>query len=172
MSRTTRGWAGLLIVALLVVAGCSRSPEAQKARYLERGDKFAAREQYQEAILEYRNVLRLDPANARAIRQLGLAHYSLGEVLSAFRYLLKARQLNADDYEVRLKLGWIYLRGGKREEAREDAGAVLSKEPNNLDALALLADASTTPTEVDTTIGLLEGQRATLGNRARFYLML
>src|SRR5262249_28492793 len=122
MSRTTRGWAGLLIVALLVVAGCSRSPEAQKARYLERGDKFAAREQYQEAIPEYRNVLRLAPANARAIRQLGLAHYSLGEGPQAFRYLLKAQQLTPDDQEVRLKLGWIYLRVGKREEARQEAG--------------------------------------------------
>src|SRR5262245_4954428 len=172
MSRTTRGWAGLLIVALLVVAGCSRSPEAQKARYLERGDKFAAREQYQEAILEYRNVLRLDPANARAIRQLGLAHYSLDEGPQAFRYLLKAQQLTPDDYEVRLKLGRIYLRVGKREEAREEAGAVLSKEPNNLDALSLLADTSTTPQEVDATIGLLEGQRATLGDRAKFYSTL
>jgi tetratricopeptide (TPR) repeat protein len=172
MSRTTRGWAGLLIVTLLVVAGCSRSPEAQKARHLERGDKFAAREQHQEAILEYRNVLRLDPANARAIRQLGLSHYSLGEGPSAFRYLLKAQQLTPDDHEVRLKLGRIYLLVGKREEAHEEAGAVLSKEPNNFDALALLADSSTSPKEVDATIGLLEGQRATLGDRAKFYLAL
>ena len=172
MSRTTRGWVGLLIVALLVVAGCSRSPEAQKARHLERGDKFAAREQYHEAILEYRNVLRLDPANARAIRQLGLSHYRWARWASAFRYLLKAQQLTPDDHEVRLKLGGIYLFGGKREEAREEAGAVLSKEPNNLEALALLAGAATTPQGVDATIGLLEAQRATLGDRAKFYLTL
>jgi Flp pilus assembly protein TadD len=172
MSRTTRGWAWLLIVSLLVVAGCSRSPEAQKARHLERGDKFAAREQYQEAILEYRNVLRLDPANARAIRQLGLSYDSLGEGPSAFRYLLKAQQLTPDDHEVRLRLGRIYLLVGKREEARKEASVVLSTEPNNLDALALLADTSITPQEVDATIGLLEGQRATLGDRAKFHSTL
>ena len=51
MSRRTRGWTCLLVVGLLVVAGCSRSPEAKKARHLERGDKYAAQEQYQEAIL-------------------------------------------------------------------------------------------------------------------------
>src|SRR5215470_6145342 len=93
MSRMTRGWVGLLIIGLLVVAGCSRSPEAQKARHLERGDKYVAREQLREAILEYQNVLRIDPTNARATRQLGLAHYRLGELAQAFRYLLKAQEL-------------------------------------------------------------------------------
>ena len=63
VSRHSRAWTILLAVGLVVVVGCSRSPEAQKARYLERGDKYAAREQYREAILEYRNVLRLEPAN-------------------------------------------------------------------------------------------------------------
>src|SRR3989442_5323839 len=98
-----RGWTILLAVGLLVVAGCSRSPEAQKARYLERGDKYAAREQYREAIIEYLNVLRYDRANTRAIRQLGLAHSQLGELAQGFRFLLKAQELTPDDLDVRLK---------------------------------------------------------------------
>src|SRR6266542_4583704 len=137
MSRKIRGWAGLLIMGLLVVAGCSRSPEAQKARYLERGDKYAAREQYKEAILEYRNVLRLDPANQRATVQLGLLHYQLGEVAQAFRYLLKAEQLSPDNLDVRLKLGRIYLLGDRAEEARREVTFVLERDPTNLDGLAL-----------------------------------
>src|SRR4029434_158657 len=145
MSRHFRVWTILLAVGLLTVAGCSRSPEAQKARYLERGDKYAAREQYREAILEYRNVLRLDPANARATSQLGVLHNQFGECAQAFRLLLKAQELTPDDREVRLKLGGIYLLAGKPDEAREEATAVLAKEPNNEDALALLADPSTTP---------------------------
>src|SRR6266581_5173192 len=111
MSRRTRGWTLLLVAGLLSVAGCSRSPEAQKARYLERGDKYAAREQYREAIIEYRNVLRYDGANVRAMRQLGVAHYTLGEPAQAYRYLLKAQELAPGDLEVRLKLGTIYLLG-------------------------------------------------------------
>src|SRR5215467_15269367 len=132
MSRHFRGWTTLLAVGLLTMAGCSRSPEAQKAHYLERGDKYAAREQYREAILEYRNVLRLDSANGRATSQLGLLHNQLGEYAQAFRFLLKARELTPDDRNVRLKLGGIYLLAGKPDEAREEATAVLSKEPNNV----------------------------------------
>src|SRR5437868_2277136 len=37
MSRRVYAWTNLLVVGLLVVAGCSRSPEAKKARYLEHG---------------------------------------------------------------------------------------------------------------------------------------
>ena len=172
MFRPTRGWVGLLMVALLVMAGCSRSPEAQKARYLERGDKFAAQEHYHEAILEYRNVLKYDSANARAIKQIGVAHFQLGEVAQAFPYLLKAQQLTPDDLDVRLKLGGIYYLAGKREEAREVALSVLGQQPKNLEALALLADTAGTPEEIDATIQRLEEVRAELGDRAQLYLAL
>jgi tetratricopeptide (TPR) repeat protein len=130
----------LLILGLLVVAGCSRSPEAQKVRHLERGDKYALQEKYREAVLEYRNALKFDPNNARAIKQLGLAHHHLGEMAQAFPYLLKAQGLTPDDLDVRLKLGTIYILVGKRQEAREEASFVLEKQPKSLDALALLAD--------------------------------
>src|SRR5215467_10594430 len=172
MSHHFRVWTILLAVGLLAVAGCSRSPEAQKARYLERGDKYAAREQYREAILEYRNVLRLEPANARAMRQLGLSYDQLGEFAQAFRFLLKAQELTPDDLEVRLKLGAIYLLAGKRDDAREEATSVLGKEPNNVDALALLADTSTTPEQVDATIRRIEETLATVGDRAKPHLAL
>ena len=73
----------------------------------------------------------------------------MGEIAQAFRYLLKAQEISPDDGEVRLKIGGIYLRVGKPAEAREETSFVLTKEPSNLEALALLADTSTTPEEVD-----------------------
>ena len=62
----------VLIAALCVSAGCARSPEAKKARHLQRGDKYAQKEQYRDAIFEYRHVLRYEKANPQAIRQIGL----------------------------------------------------------------------------------------------------
>jgi len=162
----------LLIVGLVLGAGCSRSPEAQKARHLERGDRFIAQEKYREAILEYRNVLKLDSSNAHALKQLGLAHHSLGEIGQAFPYFLKAQQISPDDVDIRLKLGRIYYLGGKREEARELAASVFGQEPQNLDALTLLADTATTPEEIDTAVKRLEAARAALGNHAQFHLTL
>src|SRR5262245_29344341 len=129
--RTTRGrsmswptlvtavrWLSLLLV--LVIAGCSRSPEVRSARYLDRGDAHAARGQLREAILEYRNALRLTPGNERAIRQLGLSHYQLGDLQQALRYLLKAEELAPGARDIRLKVATIYFLDGKWDDARQE----------------------------------------------------
>src|SRR5262249_14987250 len=89
-----------------------------------------------------------------------------------FRFLLKAQELAPDDSEVRLKLGAIYLLGEKPVKAREEAVSVLAKEPNNVDALALLADTSTTPEQVDAAIKRIEEALPTVSDRAKPHLAL
>ncbi len=172
MYRTTRAWTVLLVIGLALAAGCARSPEARKARHLERGDQFFSQAKYQEAIIEYRNVLRLDATNAHALQQLGLAHYQLGEFGQGYRYLVKGQELDPDNLDVRLKLGTLYLLGRKPEEARQEAASVLEKDPKSLEGLALLAGAADTPEEVDAAIRRLEEARADLGDRARFHIAL
>jgi len=118
MSAAARAWIFLFLAVLVVVAGCSRSPEAKKARHLDRGDRYFAREQYHEALIEYANVLRIDRVNMRAIQQLALSHYQLGELAQAYPYFVKLQELDPENPDVHLKLGTIYLLSRKREEAR------------------------------------------------------
>jgi len=134
----SRRVAVLLLIGLVLIMGCSRSPEAKKARYLERGDRYFKQEKYREATLEYRNALRIEENNAHAVRQLGLAHYQTGEMGQAYRYLLRAQQLTPDDLDVRQKLGTIYLLGAKPNEAREQAEAILDL-PGQAKPLVILA---------------------------------
>src|SRR5215475_409713 len=150
----------ILLVLALLLTGCTWSPEAQKARHLERGDQFFARQEYREAIIEYRNVVRLDGINRRAIRQLGVAHYQLGEMSQAFWYLGKSRELDPGDSEIRLKLGTISLLARRPEQAKEEAAFVLQQEPTNLEALLLWAASVNTSDEVDSAIRGLEAARA------------
>jgi tetratricopeptide (TPR) repeat protein len=156
----------------LLAVGCARSPEAEMARHLARGDAYAAAAQYQEAIIEYRNVLRIDQANARALRQLGLAHYRLGELAQSYPYLRKARDLRPDDVEVRLDLGTIELGAGKSEDALQDVGAVLERDPMNLRGITLLAALASAPGEVNEAIARLEAARAAHGGRVEIELAL
>src|SRR3989442_8621165 len=152
MFRPSRAWILLLLSVLVVMTGCSRSPEAKKARHLERGDKYFAKAQYREALIEYANVLQIDGGNPRAIRQLAFAHYQLGQIGQAFPYLVKSQELDPVDPEVRLKLGNIYLVARQPAEARKQVAAVLGNDPKNFEALLLWAGTATTPQEVDSAI--------------------
>jgi len=62
-------------------------------------------------------VLRIEAANAQAMRQLGLTHFQLGEMGQALRFLLRAQEGEPDNAEVRLKLASIYLMG-RPDEAK------------------------------------------------------
>src|SRR4030095_9526366 len=103
------------------------------------GDKYFSQEKYKEAIIEYRNALRYDPANVQAIRQLGFAHYQLGEAGSAFGYLQRSKGLEPANLEVRQKLAAIYLAVGRLADVQQDTEFILDKEPKKLDALGLAA---------------------------------
>src|SRR5262249_39414010 len=136
------------------------------------GDKYFAREQYREAIIEYQNVLRIEANNVRALQQSGFAHYQLGELTQSFRYLLKSKELAPDNVDVRLKLGTIYLLARRPDEARAEVTFALERNPKNLELLVLLAGAAATPEEVDRALQRLNGVRADLGDRAKFHVAL
>ena len=170
--RGLRSGALIILLVMPLFAGCARSPEAKKARHLERGERYFQQEKYREAVLEYRNVLRIDTGNTRAIRQLGLAHYQLGEMGLAGRYLLRTQELEPDDLEARLKLGNLYLLGGQAEEAMREAEFVLERDQSRLDALVLLAGGVKTPAQVEAAVRRLEAAKAVLSERASFHLAL
>jgi len=172
MMRAPRAWIFLVLAVLALGTGCARSPEARKARHIERGDKYFAQEHYPEAIIEYQNVLRIDARNVKAIRQVGLAYYQLGEQGGALSYLLKAKELDPGQLEVHLRLGAIELLQGKLQDAAAEANFVLDKDPRNVEAFVLLTGAAGTPAEVTAAIARLEAVREALKDRARIHLAL
>jgi tetratricopeptide (TPR) repeat protein len=163
---------GLLTVFLAIAFGDRLTPAGREARHVKRGDRYFSQQQYREAVIEYQNVLRIAPANAHAIRQLGLAHYQVGDLEPALAHLRKAQELGPADAPVQLKLGTIYFRIRQPEKAREQATAVLAREPNDLEALALWSAAATTPRDIDAAMRHLERARPGLRDKARFHLIL
>lgn len=89
-------------------------------------------------------MFRAAPQNAAAIRQLGLLYYAEGRLPQAFAALQRAVELDPADIEARLKLGLTYLSFHRPREAREAAAQVLRKQPQNGEALLLLAQTATT----------------------------
>ncbi len=157
----------LLAVVLLAAAGTGCSAKAKKIYHLQRATKFYAANDYDRAEIEYLNVLRNDPLNAEAIGKLGTIYFDEGRVQRAAPFVAKGSALATNDLSLRLKLGYIYSAMGRNSEAQAAANFILDRQPQNDEAPLLLAEASLTRKDIETTQRRLQalahtGDRATL----------
>ena len=161
----------ILLFPILVIIGCT-SAEQKKTMYLEKADKFYAEKQYKEAIIEYRNVLRIDANNVEASRKLALSYYSIEDFGNALQILLTVRHANPDDLDIRLKAARCYFHFGKLKEGREELNVVLEKEPQRLDALFLLAELAKSSEEVSDSLDRLKDVNSATEDRQKYNLAL
>lgn len=134
-------------VSLVLVAFvcCSCSPQAKKASYLKKADENFAAGRYDDAEIEYLNALQIEPLNPSAISHLGLIYFDQGRMGRVIPVLLKAKELQPDNLDVRLKLGMIQLSTGNVKAAYDEALFVLDRRPQDEDAPLLLAEGATKP---------------------------
>jgi len=142
--------AALLAIVAAVLActqvGCSR--EAKKARLLEQANQAFAAGKFDEAEIDYKNVLKIDGLNTQAIAGLGVIYFDQGRLSRSFPFILKSRELQPSNLELRVKLGQLYQAFGQSAEARAEAQFVLDRKADNFDATLLLADAAGSAKEI------------------------
>jgi len=131
----------LCALVTLVCLGCDwSSPEAKKARHRERAISYFEKGQYQEARIEYQNMIQIDPKDADAHYRLGLTFLKLGGIANfqqAFDEFSRTVELDKTNRDAQLKLGELYLLGNQPAKAREQADIVLAAAPQNADGLIL-----------------------------------
>lgn len=145
--------AGMAVLAMLN-AGCTA--KVKENYHQRRADRYFDAGQYDQAEIEYRNVLRIDHQNARAWSRLGLIFFGQGRFLAASPVLLRAQQLATNDFEVRADLGTIYLAAGRRKDAQDEASFILAGDPRNRQAPILLAQTAVTADEIRETRARLQ----------------
>src|SRR5215467_10794609 len=79
-SYCSRGYARLALLPclFLIFYGCKGDVQAKKASYMQRGEAYVANEKYAEAIIEFRNVIKLDPKDAQAYYKIALVYIKQG----------------------------------------------------------------------------------------------
>src|SRR5271155_4511695 len=75
----------LLVIAAAYVSGCSSDPNKRKLGYLKSGVAYVGNRKYQEAIIQFRNAVQLDPRFAAAHYQLARAYLAVGSTAAAYR---------------------------------------------------------------------------------------
>lgn len=149
----------LTSACLLLWSGGGCDKASQVPRHMERGDKYFKQGKFNEAVIEYSNVLQLDAKSSEASRKLGLAAFEAGQMGPALAFLHRSFEQDPGDLDVRLKLGTALMLSRQFDKAREHARYVLSKSPDDSLAAGLLAECARTAGEIDEAIALLtEGQ--------------
>ena len=82
------------LVLLLFIGPLGCSKEAKKERHWNRGEKYFSENKFREAIIEYKNVLQLEPKDAKTRYKLGLAHLKAGQFREAFSEFSKSVELD------------------------------------------------------------------------------
>ena len=126
---------------LLVLSACSRDPQKAKTKYLAEGQKYMKKGQYGDAIVEFRNALRLDPRFVDAYYQLAQADLAQRDWQGAYASLEKVIELDPGRLDARLDRGRLYLAAREFDKAEEEANSILQEEPKNVGAYQLLGAA-------------------------------
>ena len=159
-------------VFFLGFAGCAASPAEKKAEHIQRGNEYMAEEKFNEAIIEFRNALKIDSGSLQAMENIGIAYFEIGEIQKAYVFLNKARELGTKKTDVYVKLSTIYLLAHSLDEAREAAENALENEPDNIDALLLATAAAQKSEELDESIRILEERMPKFKDVAKYHLAL
>ena len=131
-----------LLLGVLALAGCMRSPEARSAAYIEAGKRLLEKKDPARAILQFRNAAHASPKNAEAYYQLALAQLAVGDLRNAVAGLRKATELNPKHTGAQLRLAQLMAGASDRgvlKDAQQLLQALLQDSSDNPDTLHALA---------------------------------
>lgn len=125
---------------LTIAQGCSRNPHLRAEQHLNSAKNWMKINKPDEAAIEVRRAIQLDPRYADAHFELAKLEMKRGEMVSAFQSLLLCVKYDPNNREANIDIAEILLRGGRFSDAKTKAGAILTKWPGDPSGGLLLAE--------------------------------
>lgn len=134
----------LILTVAAVLNGACTTPEKAKAQHVARGQALLKDKKFQEAALEFRSALLIDGKVADAHWGLANAYDGLQRYQEAFEEMKQVVESDANNLDVRVKLGNYYLMRGRQSaaaisEAEQMAREVLQKNPKHIEGHILMS---------------------------------
>src|SRR5450759_5743864 len=129
-----------IVVLCLVVAGtaCRKSSPDD---HLRRASAYSEESKFQEAIIELRAALQIDPRRGDVRLKLGDAYARTNDGNGALREYTRAADLLPKSADAQIKAGSYLLLAGAYEDAKTRADRALEIEPKNTAAQILRGNA-------------------------------
>ena len=144
------------VVALAAVLTACASPEQKKAKKLDAGNALAAQKKYAEAIIEYKNAIKIDQQFGEAHLQLAKAYEETKDYARALKSYVRAADLMPENADVQLAAARLLVLAGKFEDAKARAEGVLARDPKNVPANLVVGSALVGLKDVDGAIKQVE----------------
>ena len=129
--KTTIGHRTVAIVLIsfaLMLNSCARDPQKAKLKYLAAGQDYMKKGQYGDAVIEFRNAVRVDPRFVDAYYQLAQADAAQHAWTAAYASLEKAIELDPNRLDARLDRGRLYLAARQFDKAEDEANLILKQD--------------------------------------------
>ena len=131
----------LIAAASLGLMTSCQSDEDKIAEHRNRGDAYFEEEKYEEAIIEYRNVIQLAPNDATGHHSLAQAYTKNQELRDAYWELSETVRLDPSNQEARLSFGGYSLLARDFEEALTQSDSVIEMDSSDSSAYILRGQA-------------------------------
>ena len=163
---------GTTLLILVVLSGCRLDSAGRTSRYIESGRNFQSKGRDREAVIEFRNALKHDNNSADAHYGLALSYMRLHIVDGAITELRRTVSLQPNNRAARIDLAGLCIGVGLLPEASQEAKTVLTANPQDADAHALLADVAYASGNREASIAELKQAISIAEDRAAFHASL
>jgi tetratricopeptide (TPR) repeat protein len=130
-----------IVVTVFMGSACSRDTQATKRRYVQSGDEYVAQGKFAEAVVEYRNALKMDARDGDTRYKLAGTLIKAGTPNLAYGEYLRAADLLPTNVEAQVSAGNMCLIAGQFEDAKSHADRALALNPTNVSAQILRGNA-------------------------------
>ncbi|WP_300465096.1 tetratricopeptide repeat protein [Desulfobacula sp.] len=170
MKITLKGLISILF--LISVIGCDKVQEGDSTKHLDKARQYVEQNRLQDAVIEYKSIVQIDPENDVAHFELGDTYMKLRQPGKAIRHYKLAAALNTDNAKAQLKIGQMFLRVNALTEARKTVTTVLNQYPDSVDAYHLLAGILVQEKEIKKAITALSKANKIDKNNIKTHLFL
>lgn len=162
---------GALFVVALGVTSCS-SPDSEKVRHLERGDQYAAEKRDEFAAVEYARAVQLDERFGEARYKLAQTYERMNNLAAAFPEYVRAADALPGNRDAQIKATQVLLVSRRFEDANARVTALIEKDPKDIEALLLRANAIAGLQDASGAISQIEEALAVSPGDSRAFLSL
>src|SRR5688572_19690433 len=111
----------VVVASLSLMAAACTDPQVAKVRHLERGNALSADGKHREAVLEYRQAIKLDTKYGEARWGLAKAYAATDRLQEAEKEYVRAADLLPARTDVQVAAAYVYLKVSQFESARKHA---------------------------------------------------